>query len=128
VPLQAPRPRSLPELLAAGTGGVVIGAVLVAAVDGLFALAGLGRFGDASGMFAALPAAFVYYDEYRKLRRTGMALLCAVLAVVLGAGAGYAVSGAAPPLVSGAVAALAAVVVYALLWHAGTKHLEGVAK
>lgn len=117
-------PRTLPELLMAGVAGVAVGAVLVAAVDGLFALGGLGSFGDASGMLAALPALFVYYDEYRKAPFTGLALLCAVLAVVLGAGAGYAVSGVAPPLGSGAVAALAGAVLYAVLWHTGTRYLE----
>jgi hypothetical protein len=120
--------RSLPELLAAGVGGVVLGAALVAAIDGVFALAGLGSFGDLSGMLAALPAVFVFYDEYRSERRRALALLCALLALVLGSGAGYAVSGVTPPLVSGAVAALAAVAVYAVLWYAGTNRLEGAAK
>jgi hypothetical protein len=115
-------------LLAAGTGGVLVGAAFVAAIDGVFALAGLGRFGDLSGMFAALPAVFVLFEEYRKERRPALALLCAALALVIGTGAGYAVSGAAPPLVSGAVAALAAVVVYVVLWYVGSRHLEGAPK
>jgi hypothetical protein len=116
--------RSLPELLAAAVGGVVLGAGLVAAVDAAFSMTGLGTFGDLSGMFAAFPAVFILYEEYRIRRRTALALLCAVLALVVGTGVGYLVSGAAPPLVSGAVAALAAVVVYVLLWHTATTRWE----
>jgi hypothetical protein len=109
-------------------GGVAIGAVLVVLVDAVFAYAHLGRFGDASGMFAALPAVFVLYDEYVAAAslpgRLPLAALSGVLALIVGSGAGFAVSGLLPPLGSGAVAALVFAVVYAFVWYAGSSHLR----
>lgn len=120
-------PRTLPELLLAGAGAVVLGAVLVVAVDLLFAAADLGGFGRASGALAALPAVFVYLEEYRKRPRPALALLCAVLALILAVGAGYAAAAATglPPLASGIVAAFAGVAVYALLWWVATERTAG---
>jgi len=110
------------ELLLAGVGGVVLGAVLVVAVDLLFAVASLGGFGRASGALAALPAVFVFHEEYRKRPRLGLAVLCAVLAVILaaGTGAGAAATGL-PPLASGIIAAFAGTAVYAVLWRVATE-------
>jgi hypothetical protein len=120
-------PRTLPELLLAGAGAVVLGAVLVVAVDLLFAAASLGGFGRASGALAALPAVFIFLEEYRKQPRPGLALLCAALAVILAAGAGFAAAAATglPPLVSGIVAAFAGTAVYALLWRVATERIAG---
>lgn len=116
-------PRSLAELLLAGAGGVVLGAVLVIVVDLVFALASLGGFGTASGVLAALPASFVYYEEYRKLPLTWLAVLCALLALILAAAAGYGIAALTglPPLGSGIAGAMTAAVVYAVLWHTATK-------
>ena len=110
------------ELLLAGVGGVVLGAVLVVAVDLLFAVASLGGFGRASGALAALPAVFVFHEEYRKRPRLGLAALCAALAVILaaGTGAGAAATGL-PPLASGIIAAFAGTAVYAVLWRVATE-------
>jgi O-antigen/teichoic acid export membrane protein len=116
-------PRTIGELLAAGAGGVTLGAVLVIVVDLVFSVANLGGFGSASGVLAVLPAVFIYLDEYRKQPRLGVALLCALLAVILAAGVGYGVAEATglPPLGSGIVAALAGAAVYAVLWHTAMK-------
>jgi hypothetical protein len=116
-------PRGLAELLLAGAGGVVLGAVLVVVVDLLFSASGLGGFGSASGVLAVLPALFVYYDEYRKYPVPALAVTCALLALILAAGAGYGVASATglPPLGSGIAAAFVAAAVYAVLWHTATK-------
>jgi hypothetical protein len=116
-------PRGLAELLLAGVGGVVLGAVLVIVVDLVFALANLGGFGSASGVLAILPASFVYSEEYRKLPHAWLAVLCALLALILAAAVGYGTASLTglPALGSGIVAALAASVVYAVLWHTATK-------
>ncbi len=116
-------PRGLAELLLAGVGGVVLGAVLVIVVDLVFALASIGGFGSASGVLALLPAAFVYYEEYRKRPLSWLAILCALLALILAAGVGYGIAKATglPPLGSGIGAAFAAAVVYAVLWHTATR-------
>ena len=114
-------------MLLAGAGGVVLGAVLVIVVDLVFALASLGGFGSASGALAALPAAFVYYEEYRKRPLSWLAILCALLALILAGGVGYGVAKATglPPLGSGIAAAFAAAIVYAVLWHTATRASTG---
>jgi hypothetical protein len=116
-------PRTLGELLAAGAGGVTLGAVLVIVVDLVFSAASLGGFGSASGVLAVLPAVFIFLEEYRKRPQLGVTLLCALLAVILAAGTGYGTATATglPPLGSGIVAAFVGVAVYALLWHTATK-------
>jgi len=115
-------PRTMAELLLAGGGGVVLGAVLVVAVDLLFAVASLGGFGRASGALAALPAVFVFHEEYRKRPRLGLAALCAALALILAAGTGAAAAATGlPPLVSGIIAAFAGTAVYAVLWRVATE-------
>jgi hypothetical protein len=120
-------PRTLVELLLAVAGAVVLGAVLVVGVDLLFAVASLGGFGRASGAMAALPAVFVFHEEFRKQPRPGLAALCAMLALILAAGTGYAAAAVIglPPLASGIVAALAGCVVYAVLWRIATDRMVG---
>jgi hypothetical protein len=117
------RKRGLGELLLAGAGGVVLGGVLVVVVDLVFSAAGLGGFGTASGMLAVLPAVFVYYDEYKKRPWLNLAIICALLAMILAAGAGYGVAAVTglPPLGSGIAAAFVGAAVYAVLWHTATK-------
>jgi hypothetical protein len=121
------RPRTLVELLLAGAGAVLLGAVLVVGVDLLFAVANLGGFGRASGALAALPAVFVFQEEYRKQPRAALAVLCVVLASILGTGAGFGTASVtgSPPLLSGIVAAAVAVAVYAVLWRVATERSAG---
>jgi hypothetical protein len=116
-------PRGLGELVLAGAGGVVLGAVLVVVVDLVFALASLGGFGSASGVLAILPAVFVYLEEYRKQPLFWLAILCALLALILALGSGYSVASLTglPPLWSGIVAAMVGAVVYAVLWRVATR-------
>jgi hypothetical protein len=113
----------LGELLLAGAGGVVLGAVLVIVVDLVFALASLGGFGTASGVLAALPATFVFYEEYRKQPLFWLAVLCALLALILAMGSGYGIASVTglSPLWSGIVAASTGAVVYAVLWRIATR-------
>lgn len=116
-------PRTLGELLLAGAGGVALGAVLVIVVDLAFSLVDLGGFGTASGVLAILPAMFVFLEEYRKQPLFWLSVLCALLALILAMGVGYTVAGftGLPPLGSGIAAALAAAVVYAVLWRIATR-------
>jgi hypothetical protein len=126
VPPAPPKPpRTMVELVLAGAGGVVLGAILVVAVDLLFAVASLGGFGTASGALAVVPAGFIFHDEYRKQPRPWLAVLCALLALILAAGAGFSVATAAglPPLASGIVAAFVGAAVYAVLWHVATERI-----
>jgi hypothetical protein len=113
----------------AAIGAVVVGALLLLAVDALFSLAGVGEFGRLSGWLAATPTLWLFADEFRAWAgqpyRVPLAVVCALLAVVVGTGAGFAVSPLVPPLGSGSLAALVGAVIYALLWHVGIRWAAG---
>ena len=117
----------LPELSAAAAFGTLVGFVGVLLVDGVFALIGLGRFGQLSGWLAAILPVLLFADEVRAWRgvpgRAGAAGLAAVLALVVGFGASALAAGWLPPVGSGAIGALVGVEIYAALWYVGIRWL-----
>jgi hypothetical protein len=122
----AGRVRSLAELSFASGLGTVIGLVLLVVIDGLLALLTLAEFGSASGWFAAILPALLFFDDLRAWRGYGIRFLVAPvgLAVALAAGLLAAgVAGGLPPMVSGAVGALVAALVYAPVWFLGIRWL-----
>jgi hypothetical protein len=104
---------------------VVIGFLMLAVVDGLFALLGGGRFGQISGWIAAIMSVFAFTDQFRRYADVGARWAVAALGVVLGLGAGAAATLFLPvtwvPLVTGAVGGLTAALVYAVVWYAGVR-------
>ncbi|MBV1851998.1 hypothetical protein [Catellatospora tritici] len=110
------------DLLAYTVVGVVLSVAAMAVFDGVFALLGLGRFGSLNGWLAAVFPAMIFVEQFRAAREWSGRLPTAVLAVVAGIGLGLlAASFAAglPALISGALGALVATVVYAVVWHVG---------
>jgi hypothetical protein len=140
----AGRVRDLKELVVAAGLGTAVGFVALLAVEGVLALIGLSEFGSASGWFAAILPALLFFDDLRAWRGSGVRFLVALvgLAVALATGllaaglvAGTApidsVAGTAPidsvagtaPMVSGGVGALVAALVYAPVWFLGIRRL-----
>jgi hypothetical protein len=115
----------LAELLAWVGAGLVLGFVALLAVDGVSSLFGAGRFGQLSGWLAGILPVWLFAEEFRAWRavpaRIGLALVCAVLAGILGFTA--AVVTALPPLWSGAVGAAISAFVYGTLWYVGIRWL-----
>lgn len=111
--------------LAVGTV-VSVGLVLVLlmAVDGIASVARHTSFGRVSGWPAAILAAWTFIEDFRAWRigpaRIGVALVAASLGALAG-GLLASVLGALPPLFAGALAALLACLIYAMIWFFGVR-------
>lgn len=119
---------SLRELLFAGVGGLVIAMIGLLVIDGALALFGLSSFGSAPGWLALILPALIFFDDLKGWRGYPVRFAVAFLAAVLGIGTGLLVVGqisGAPPLLSGALGALIAVVVYSPAWFLGVRWTTG---
>jgi hypothetical protein len=124
----------LPELLVSIIAGLVLGGVALLVIDGVSALVGMGRFGQLSGWLAGILPVWLFVEEFRAWRaivsRVGMALLCGMLALVIGVAGAIMVGDVLPPLGSGAVGVTISAVLYGTLWYVGIRWLaeRGVAR
>jgi len=119
-------PRALPQLLAGAVGGVVIGLVLVVAVDGLFSLLGAGKFGQLTGFLAIVPAALYMHAVQKAIPGPSQLMLTvvsAILALIPALALAFEVGADWPRLLSGALGAFAFVLIYVVLWYAGLRWL-----
>jgi hypothetical protein len=124
----AGRVGSLAELVVAAGLGTVVGLVALAAIEGILALIGLTDFGSASGWLALILPALLYFDDLRAWRPYGLRFLVALVGLVVALGVGLLAAGLARPLpamLSGAVGALVAALVYAPVWFVGVRLLTG---
>jgi hypothetical protein len=122
------RVASLTELLVATVGGLVVGLVGLALIDGVFALIGIGGFGHASGWLAVILPALLFFDEIRAWRGYGVRFVVGPVGAAVGIGLGLVAAGLVrglPPILSGAVGGAVAVVAYALIWFVGIRWLTG---
>jgi hypothetical protein len=120
------RMANLPQVLGVAVLFAVTNAVALVLIDGLLTLVGLASFGRSSGWLVLILPAFLYFDDFRAWRPYGLRFLAALVAVLVGLALGLAaanLASAAPPLVSGAVGALVAVVAYAPVWYVGVRLL-----
>ena len=117
---------ALVDLLAVTFAGTVIGAVVVVALDGAYALLGLGRFGSGSGWLAGILPVWLFGEEVRAWKgvrgRAAVALLAGVLGLAVAFGVNAA-TGYLPRLAGGVVAILAGSLLYAVIWYFGIRWL-----
>lgn len=115
---------SATEMVISVVASVAIVTVLLIVVDGLASVAGRGSFGRISGWPAAILAAWTFIEDFRAWRigpaRIGVALVAAALGVLAG-GLLASVLGALPPLFAGALGALLACLIYAMIWFFGVR-------
>ncbi|GAA1417789.1 hypothetical protein ACFQZ4_26685 [Catellatospora coxensis] len=113
---------SLTDLVGYALAGYAISVLGMVAFDGLFALLGMGEFGDLTGWLAVIFPAIIFVEQFKAAAghrgRLAVAPAAGLAAVVLGVLAVGVASGL-PPLVSGGLGALVTTVVYAVLWHLG---------
>lgn len=119
---------SAAEMVISVITSVAIVTVLLIAVDGLASVARHTPFGRVSGWPAAILAAWTFIEDFRAWRigpaRVGVAVFAAALGVLAG-GLLASVLGALPPLFAGAIAALLACVIYAMIWFFGVRLVAG---
>jgi hypothetical protein len=115
------------QFLGATVAATLLGFVLVAVVDGLLALLRISAWGSASGWLAAILPALLCFDDLRGWRAYPVRYLVGLvgLGVALGLGLGAAGLVTARPILSGAVGAITAAVVYTLVWFFGIRWLTG---
>jgi len=119
---------SLVELVAAALLGTLVGLAALALIDGIFALIGLGSFGRASGWLALILPALLFFDDLRAWRGYGVRFLVALVGAGVAIGIGLiaaALVSALPPVLSGAVGAAVAALVYSPVWFVGIRWLTG---
>lgn len=117
----------LTEMLAYCLLLVAIGVVMLAAIDGIFALLSLGSFGQISGWISGVLAVFMFVDDFRAHKsnplRWGVTGLAAALAVAAGLGIFIQLPEFWLPLFNGALAVTAAAMLYSVLWYTGIRLL-----
>jgi hypothetical protein len=117
----------LTDLLGWVAAGLVLGTIVLLIVDGIVSLVSGSRFGQLSGWLAGILPFWFFVEEYRAWRsvpaRTGLALVGALLAVVIGVAATALAGAVLPPLGSGAVGVAISALGYGALWYAGIRWL-----
>jgi hypothetical protein len=119
---------ALRDLVAVTVAGAVAGAVVLVLLDALFALLGLGEFGEVSGWLAIVLPVMLLVEEFRAWRGVRARIAVAVFAAVIGVAGGLVVAGLAadlPGIVPGALGAVTFTLVYALLWFHGIRAAGG---
>jgi hypothetical protein len=114
------------DLLGLALAGLVIGILALVIFDGGFALLGAGEFGRASGWLAVILPAWAFVEEFRAWdigpARIAAALVGGAVSITLGLLVAGIISGL-DPLWSGAAAATAFALAYALVWFYGIRWL-----
>ena len=115
---------SATEMIVSVITSVAIVTVLLIVVDGLASVAGRGSFGRISGWPAAILAVWLFIEDFRAWRigpaRIGVALVAAALGALAG-GLLASVLGVLPTLFTGALGALLACLIYAMVWFFGVR-------
>ena len=112
----------LTDLLAQVLAGFVISVAGVLLMDGFFAVLGLGTFGDLNGWLALIYPIIVFAGQFAAAKGERGRLLVTIIGILVGLGLGSIAAGAfsrLPPIGSGAVGALVAILVFATIWHVG---------
>ncbi len=119
---------SLPQLVAVACAYTAVNALGLVAIDALVTLMGSTSFGDSSGWLVMILPALLYFDDFRGWKAYPIRFLAAVVALLVAVAVGLLVAGAAsglPPLLSGGLGGLVAVLAYAPVWFVGIRLLTG---
>jgi hypothetical protein len=117
----------LVNLLAVALVGFLISVAGLVVIDGLFALIGLGTFGDLNGWLALIFPALIFVEQFRAADRGAARLAVLAVGALVAIGLGTLAAGLVsdlPALASGAIAALIATVAYCVIWYTGTAYLR----
>ncbi|MFD0558243.1 hypothetical protein FB566_3542 [Stackebrandtia endophytica] len=104
---------------------LLVGVLMLSAIDGLFWLLGFGEFGQISGWIAGLLAIFVFLDDFRAWKEFRVRWGVAPVALVLSTVAGLGVVSIMPefwlPLYHGALGVTVFALIYTVLWFTGMR-------
>ncbi|MFC0007877.1 hypothetical protein [Micromonospora siamensis] len=117
---------TLGDLLGISLAGWLIGVLALVLFDWAFAGLGAGSFGHTNGWLAIILPAWLFWDDFRAWEFGAARVVAALVAAALAVLAGLLVAGFAAglaPLATGALAAAAFTLVYAVLWFRGVHWL-----
>lgn len=112
----------LTDLLGQSLAGLVISLAGALIVDGLGALLTGGKFGEMSGWLALVLPVLIFVQQFSLAKGESGRLIVTILAAVAATGIGLMAAGLfayLPPIASGAIGALVALLVYVTVWHVG---------
>lgn len=112
----------LTDLLGQSLAGLLISIAGVLIVDGLYALLGLGEFGEISGWLALVFPVLIFVQQFSAAKGEKGRVVVTILAALAAAALGMAAAGTfahLPPIGTGAIGALMATLVYVTVWHLG---------
>ena len=116
------------DLAGVALAGLACGVVVLLVFEGVMSLVQLSEFGDASGWIALILPVWLFTEEFRAAGYGAYRIVVAALGAGFGVAAGMTLAGPAagtfPPLISGAVGALALTVVYCAVWFYGLRWLS----
>ena len=118
----AARLNRLTDLLGQCLAGFVISLVGALIVDAVGVLLGPAEFGQMSGWLAVVLPVLIFVQQFSAARGEPGRIPVTVLAVLAAAAVGLVAAGlfaSLPAMVSGAIGALVATLVYATVWHVG---------
>jgi hypothetical protein len=119
---------SLTELLGVVVLLAAVNAIGLVAIDGLITLLGSSSFGDSSGWLIVILPGLLFFDDFRAWRAHQVRYLAALVSAAAAIGLGLVAAGLAgdlPPMVSGGIGAIVALLTYAPLWFLGIRWLTG---
>jgi len=119
---------TFPDLVGVALAGLVSGVAVLLVFEGVTSLLRLSEFGHASGWIALVLPVWLFTEEFRAAGWGAYRIVVAALGIGFGLAAGMTLAGQAaerfPPLVSGAIGALALTVVYCAVWFYGLRWLS----
>ncbi|WP_020522445.1 hypothetical protein [Catelliglobosispora koreensis] len=120
--MEVKRASRLADLLAQSFAAFLISIAGVLIIDGLFALLGLGKFGDMNGFLALVFPIIFFAGQYSAAKGERGRPLVAAIGAFFGLGVGSISAGMFPdmsPIGTGALGAFVATIIYATIWHVG---------
>jgi hypothetical protein len=115
---------TLPDMLGGVLFSVVVGTILLLAIDGIFSLLNVGRFGRISGWLAGILLVFMFIEDFRSWKGAPLRIAVAFVGAALAVLAGGALSAQIDSLLAvfaGAISVAVAGVIYAVIWFFGIR-------
>jgi hypothetical protein len=114
----------LPDMLGGVLFYMVVGTIVLVAIDGIVSLLGIGPFGHVSGWLAGILLVFMFVEDFRSWKGAPLRIAVAFVGAALGVLAGSALGAridSLPAVFAGAISVTVAGLIYALVWFFGIR-------
>jgi hypothetical protein len=113
----------LPDMLGGVFFYMVVGTIVLVAIDGIVSLLNIGPFGHVSGWLAGILLVFMFVEDFRSWKGAPLRIAVAFVGAALGVLAGSALGPHIdlPAVFAGAISVAVAGLIYALVWFFGIR-------